>query len=132
MLGDAVAVQTQASDVVAVALLVVLALISVAVVLQTGAVEDAQAFSALRATGWRDRSIAMLITSQGAIIGLVGAAVGLLVAVTPMTVIFGPSPATLLVLAVAIFAAAVLAASGAALPIARHQAARPLSEFLAG
>ncbi len=132
VLGDAVAVQTQASDLVAVALLAVLALISVAVVLLTGAVEDAQAFAALRATGWRDRSIAVLITSQGAIIGLVGAAVGLLIAVIVMSAVFSASPLASLVPAAAIFVAAVLAASAAALPVARRQASQSLAASLAG
>ena len=132
VLGDAVAVLTQASDAVAVALLIVLALISVAVVLQTGAVEDARAFAALRATGWRDRSIVVLVTSQGAIIGLVGAAVGLLVAVATMTTAFGASPVASLILAAAVCAASILAASTAALPVARHQATRPLTESLVG
>jgi ABC-type antimicrobial peptide transport system permease subunit len=132
VLGDAVAVQTQTSDLVAVALLAVLALISVAVVLFTGAIEDAQAFAALRATGWRARSIAVLITSQGAIIGLVGAIVGLLVAVTTMAVTFGESPVASLLPAGGILAAAILSASGAALPIAHRQAKRPLAASLSG
>ena len=131
-LGDAVAVQTQTSDMVAVALLAVLALISVAVVLFTGAVEDAQAFAALRATGWRDRSIAVLITSQGAIIGLVGAVVGLLVAVIVMTAVFGAGVLASLLPAAAVFAAAVLAAAAAALPVARRQARQSLAAALAG
>lgn len=132
VLGDAVAVQTQTSDVVAVALLAVLALISVAVVLSTGAIEDAQAFAALRATGWRDRSIAVLITSQGAMIGLVGAIVGLLVAVTVMTLAFGASPIASLVPAAAVLLAAVVAAAAAALPVAQRQAGRSLAASLSG
>ncbi|MGV8908080.1 MAG: FtsX-like permease family protein [Propionicimonas sp.] len=132
VLGDAVAVQTQASDVVAVAVIAVLALISVAVVLFTGATEDAPALAALRAVGWRDRSIAVLITSQGAIIGLIGAVVGLLVAVATMTVTFGANPVASLLPAGGILAAAILAASGAALPVARRQATRSLTASLIG
>lgn len=132
VLGDAVAVQTQASDLVAVALLAVLALASVAVVLFTGAIEDAQAFAALRATGWRDRSIAVLITSQGAIIGLVGAVVGLIVAVAVMALAFGASPAASALPAAIVLVASVLTAAAAALPVARHQAARSLAASLAG
>jgi ABC-type antimicrobial peptide transport system permease subunit len=132
VLGDAVAVQTHTSDLVAVALLAVLAFISVAVVLFTGAIEDAQALAALRATGWRDRSVVVLITSQGAIIGLVGALVGLLVAVTVMALAFGASPAVSALPAAIVLAAAVLAAAAAALPVARRQAGRSLAASLSG
>lgn len=132
VLGDAVAIQTQTSDVVAVALLAVLALISVAVVLFTGATEDAQALAALRAVGWRDRSIAVLITSQGAIIGLIGATAGLLIAMTTMAVTFGVNPVASFLPAGGIFAAAILAVSGAALPVARRQATRSLAASLVG
>jgi ABC-type antimicrobial peptide transport system permease subunit len=132
VLGDAVAVQTQTSDLVAVGLLAVLALISVAVVLFTGAIEETQAFAALRATGWRDRSIAALITSQGAVIGLVGAAVGLIVAVAVMTIAFGASPAASALPAVVVLAAAVITAAAAALPVAHRQARESLAISLAG
>ena len=130
VLGDAVAVQTQISDLVAVFLLAVLALISVGVVLFTGTTEDAQALAALRAIGWRDRSIALLINSQGAIVGLIGATIGALVGVTTMVLTFGASPVASLPPAGAIWAAAILAASGAALPVARRQASRSLAASL--
>lgn len=130
VLGDAVAVRTQTSDLIAVALLAVLALVSVAVVLFTGAVEDAQAFAALRATGWRDRSITVLISAQGAIIGLVGALVGLLVAVGVMTLAFGASLSASLVPAAAIVVLAVGAAATAALPVARRQAGQSIAGSL--
>ena len=132
VLGDAVAVQTQTSDLVAVALLAVLALISVAVVLFTGAIEDSQAFAALRATGWRDRNIAVLITSQGAIIGLVGAVVGLAVAVAVMALGFGASPAVSALPAAIVLAAAVVTAAAAAVPVVRRQARQALASSLAG
>ncbi|MCC6497823.1 MAG: ABC transporter permease [Propionibacteriaceae bacterium] len=132
VLGDAVAIQTQASDVVAVTLLAILALVSVAVVLFTGATEDAQALAALRAVGWRDRSVAVLITSQGAIIGLIGSAIGLLIAVTTMALTFGANPFALLLPAAGIMAVAILAACGAALPVARRQATRSLAASLMG
>jgi ABC-type antimicrobial peptide transport system permease subunit len=130
VLGDAVAVQTQTSDLIAVALLAVLALVSVAVVLFTGAVEDAEALAALRATGWRDRSITILITSQGAIIGLVGAVLGSLVAVGVMTLAFGASASASLLPAAAIVFLAVGAAAAAALPVARRQANQPIPASL--
>ena len=132
VLGDAVAVQAKPGDLVAVALLAVLALISVAVVLLTGAIEDAQAFAALRATGWRDRSLTVLITAQGAIIGLLGAVVGLVAADVVMSVVFGASAAAAVPPAAVILLVAIMAAAAAALPVARRQTARSLASSLNG
>jgi ABC-type antimicrobial peptide transport system permease subunit len=131
VLGDAVAVQVQGSDVAAAVLLGVLALICVAVVLFTGTTEDARALAALRAIGWRDRAITASLVYQGAVIGFAGALVGGLIAAAAMTFVFGVAPATYLGPIAIVAVAAVVASAAAAWPVARLQAGRSIAATLA-
>lgn len=130
VLGDAVAVRVQASDVAAAVLLGVLALICVAVVLFTGTTEDARALATLRAIGWRDRTITAVLAYQGAVIGAVGALVGAIIAATTMTAAFGAAPLAYLGPIAIVAAAAVVTSAVTAVPVARTQAGRSIAATL--
>lgn len=76
LLGDAVAVQVRGADLVAAVLLVVIGLGSMLDVLFLDIREQGSAYAALEASGWRDRTLATLILTQGLVIALLGATIG--------------------------------------------------------
>lgn len=79
-LGDAVAVQARTPDLVAAALITLLGLTAVGTLLFLQIAEDIKSFGALRALGWSDAKVATAISTQAAVLAIVGIAVGTTVA----------------------------------------------------
>ena len=76
LLGDAVAVQARTPDLVAAALITLLGLTAVGTLLFLEIAEDIKSFGALRAMGWSDAKVAVVIITQAAALAVVGIAVG--------------------------------------------------------
>ncbi len=79
-LGDAVAVQARTPDLVAAGLITLLGLTAVTTLLFLQIAEDIKSFGALRAVGWSDAKVAVAISTQAAILAILGIAVGVAVA----------------------------------------------------
>lgn len=75
-LGDAVSLQTTREDGIAAICLVVLSLITLAIVLFTGIMEDIRTYATLDAIGWRYTQTNRVVAVQGFAIGLIGALLG--------------------------------------------------------
>lgn len=109
VLGDAISVQVQGTDVIAGALLAIIGLASLADVIHLDIREQASNYASLRATGWRDRTLATLVAWQAAGIGAVGALLGIVLALAGLALLGALTPTTALI-TVGVGAAAVLAA----------------------
>ncbi len=114
-LGDAVALQVRTPDVVATVLLDVLGLTAVATVLLIAVTEDAPAYAALQAGGWRDTALARILITQAGVIGLLGALIGAAAALATVGVFISAVTPTMIEISVAVILAAVLASALAAL-----------------
>lgn len=83
LLGDAVAVQVRAPDLVAAGFMTLLGLVALADILYLDLREQAPHYASLQASGWPDSALARLVVGQAGVMaalgGLVGAAVGLAV-----------------------------------------------------
>jgi ABC-type lipoprotein release transport system permease subunit len=77
LLGNAVSIQVRRPDLVAAGITIALAALAVADVLYLNLRERAPELATLRATGWRDGHIVLLILLEGVGLGLLGSAVGL-------------------------------------------------------
>lgn len=93
LLGDAVAVQVRAPDLVAAGLLALLGLIAVGVILFLGVTEDARGLATLLATGWRTGRLMRTVVTQSVVITGVGAALGFGVAAAGWGLLLGTVPA---------------------------------------
>lgn len=98
-LGDAVALQVRGPDIAAATILALLGLVAVATVLLLALMEDAPGFAALRATGWTERALNTTLATQAAVIGALGAVIGVALALTTTGVLIGPPTAPTLALA---------------------------------
>lgn len=131
LLGNAVVVQVRSADLVAAVILLALALVCVVQVLRLDLREQRPQYAALSASGWRDRTLALLVLGHGALVGALGAALGLFVALATLALIgidVRPViPAALLIAGSAVGAAAV-AAVATARPLTRLSTARILAE----
>ena len=76
LLGNAVALQTRGVDYVAVSATIALGVLAVADVIMLNIRERAPELSAVRALGWRERTLARLVVSEGALVGLIGSLLG--------------------------------------------------------
>lgn len=78
LLGDAVALQVRAPDIVALVAILLLGAAGVADVLYLSVREQAGEFAVLRTTGWTDAVLARLVIVQGLAVGVLGGLVGIL------------------------------------------------------
>ncbi len=76
LLGDAVALQVRAPDVVALGTILLLGLVAVGDVLYLSLREQAPQLAVLRATGWSEAALARLVVVQGLGIGVLGSVLG--------------------------------------------------------
>jgi energy-coupling factor transporter ATP-binding protein EcfA2 len=76
LLGDAVALQVRAPDLIAAGCLTLLGVVAVATIGFLGIIEDATSYAALQAVGWRDTSLGGALATQAALIGAVGGVAG--------------------------------------------------------
>ena len=132
LLGDAVAVQVRAPDLVAATLLAVLGLISVGVILFLGVTEDARDHACLLASGWRPRQVVRTVVTQSVVITATGAALGVGIAMAVMNLLVGAVPDGLWAWATATSAAVVLAGAAAALGTWGTLRRLPLAGLLSG
>ncbi len=132
LLGDAVAVQVRAPDLVAATLLAVLGLISVGVILFLGVTEDATGHASLLASGWRPRQVVRTVVTQSVVITGVGAALGVGAAAAIMGLLLGVIPSGLWNWAAGASAAVVLAGVVVALGAWGALRRLPLTSLLSG
>jgi len=131
LLGDAVSLQVRGADVAAVATTVALGVLAVADVLYLGVRERSAEFAALLSTGWTDAQVARLLTTEGALIGLLGAAAGGAGGLALAAVLVGGVPAAAWQAALlAVAGGTVLAAAASVVPAASVRRL-PLARLLA-
>lgn len=117
LLGDAVSVQVRGVDYIAVAATLVLGLLAVADVLLLNITERAAELATIRSFGWRESALGRLVVTEGAIIGLLGSAVGAGLGLAGESEFTGQHPAGLsLIAAAAVTAGVVVTACAALLP----------------
>jgi putative ABC transport system permease protein len=118
LLGNAVAVEIRGVDYLAVIATVALGLLAVADVVFISIRERAPELAAIRALGWPESALARLIVTEGAVIGLAGAAAGAVAGLLAAAGFTHQLPPRLVAAAVAAAAAgALLAAAVAAIPV---------------
>ncbi|MFC5154478.1 FtsX-like permease family protein [Streptomyces amakusaensis] len=120
LLGDAVSVRVRGTDIAAVTLMALLAAVAVGDVMHLNIRDRAGEFATLRATGWTDRTIARLVLTEGAALGLAGSLTGAVPAAAVAVWLAPGGAATAAVGAAggAVAAGTLLAVAGCALPVA--------------
>ncbi|WP_433212556.1 FtsX-like permease family protein [Microtetraspora malaysiensis] len=127
LLGEAIVIQARPGDYAAIAVMFALGALAVADVLYLGVRERDPELAVLRGVGWRGRTLARLVLSEGAVIGLlgalVGAAAGLAAAMAltgemPKIVVTGALSAAGLAVLLAVLASVVPAMLAQRLPLA--------------
>lgn len=132
LLGEAVALQVRAADLVAGAILAVLGMVCVAMTLSFGAMEDAPDWAVLAATGWPPGHVTRAILTQGAFVGTAGAVLGGAAALVLTSWVTGVSPAAVAAPIVIVSAAIAVASTlAAAIPAAGLRRAS-IAAILAG
>jgi putative ABC transport system permease protein len=132
LLGDAVAVEVRATDIIAVVATVLLAVAAVADVLFLNVRERAAELATLSATGWDARSLGRLVTLQGLWIGALGAVTGGAIGLGAAALFAGSLPVGLIVTTLAAVVAGTLLTGAAALAPAVWLGRRPPVPMLAG
>ena len=131
LLGNAVAVQVRGVDYVAVAATVALGVFAVADVVFLNIRERAAELATIRAFGWPESTLARLVVTEGALIGMTGSAAGAVLGLAGAAAFAGHLPVLVyLAVAVAIAAGALLTA-GAALVAAQMLRRLPTAQLLA-
>ncbi len=132
LLGDAVAVQVRGVDYIAAGATVALGVLAVADVVFLNIRERAAELATIRSFGWREGTLARLVITEGAIIGVTGSLAGAGLGLGAAAWFAGHLPARLLpVAAAAVAAGIVITAAAALLPAAllrRLPAAHLLAE----
>ena len=114
LLGNALTLQVRSADTAAVIVIVVLAGAGISDVLYINLRERAAEAATLRATGWRDRSLALLVASEALWIGLLGSVLGAALGVVSAGTFAGALPHGLIAVAALAAAAGVIVAVAAA------------------
>jgi putative ABC transport system permease protein len=115
VLGNHIDVEVRGADYVAVALIFVLSIGSVADVLIMNLRERSGELAALAACGWSERSLRRLVLSEGLTIGVIGALIGAALGLAGAALL-GADPASVAPATAAAFAAGVAVCAAAALP----------------
>ena len=130
LLGNAVSVQVRGVDYLAVGVIAALGAAAVADVLIINTRERASELATLFATGWREGTLAALVTAEGALIGALGSLLGGILGVAA-AVLLGAGIGALVPLAAAGFGAGVVVAALASLVPATLTRRLPTTELLA-
>jgi ABC-type antimicrobial peptide transport system permease subunit len=132
LLGDAVAVQVRGVDYIAAGATVALGVLAVADVVFLNIAERAAELATIRSFGWRDTTLARLVVTEGAIIGIIGSLAGAASGLGAAAWFAGHLPARLPgIAAAAVAAGTIITAAAALLPAAllrRVPAAHLLAE----
>jgi putative ABC transport system permease protein len=131
LLGNAVAVQVRGVDYIAAGATVALGVLAVADVVFLNITERAAELATMRSFGWRDTTLARLVITEGAIIGVTGSLVGAGAGLGAAAWFAGQLPARLLVIAAAATAAGILITATAALAPAALLRRLPTAHLLA-
>ena len=131
LLGNAVALQVRGVDYIAVVATVSLGVLAVADVVFVNIRERAAELATIRSFGWRERAMARLVVTEGAVIGITGSLAGAAVGLAGDAEVAGQLPARLVMLAAAEVAAGVLITAIAALAPARMLRRLPAAHLLA-
>ncbi|MGH3256689.1 MAG: FtsX-like permease family protein [Streptosporangiaceae bacterium] len=117
LLGNAIAVQTRPVDYISALVTVLIGAFAVADVLYLNIRERSAELAALRALGWRQRTLGRLITLEGAGMGLAGSIPGAAAGLAAAAVFTGSLPAQLFTAAIAsVIAGTLIATLAAVLP----------------
>jgi ABC-type lipoprotein release transport system permease subunit len=132
LLGDAVAVQVRGVDYIAAGATVALGVLAVADVVFLNITERAAELATIRSFGWRDTTLARLVVTEGAIIGITGSLAGAASGLAAAAWFAGHLPARLpAIAAAAVAAGTIITAAATLLPAAlvrRVPAAHLLAE----
>ncbi len=131
LLGDAVAVQVRSVDYIAAGATVILGVLAVADVVFLNITERAAELATIRSFGWRDTTLARLVITEGAIIGVAGSFAGAGLGLGAAAWFAGQLPARLLVIAAPAVAAGVIVTAAAALLPAALLRRLPTAHLLA-
>jgi putative ABC transport system permease protein len=131
LLGDAVAVQVRSVDYIAAGATVILGVLAVADVVFLNITERAAELATIRSFGWRDTTLAHLVITEGAIIGVAGSLAGAGLGLGAAAWFAGQLPARLLVIAAAAVAAGIIVTAAAALLPAALLRRLPTAHLLA-
>ena len=115
LLGDAVAVQVRGVDYIAAGATVALGVLAVADVVFLNITERAAELATIRSFGWHDTTLARLVITEGAIIGVTGSLAGAGLGLGAAAWFAGQLPARLLAIAAVAVAAGILITAVAAL-----------------
>jgi hypothetical protein len=131
LLGDAVSVQVRSVDYVAAGATVALGVLAVADVVFLNIRERAAELATILSFGWREGTLARLVVTEGAIIGVTGALAGAGLGLGAAAWFAGHLPARLLVIAAAAVAAGIVVTAAAALLPAALLRRLPAAHLLA-
>jgi putative ABC transport system permease protein len=130
LLGQAISVQVRSADLVAIALVIVLAGFSVADVLYLNVRERAAELVTLRTVGWEERHLRRVIALEGVSIGILGSIIGALMGLSVGALGLGVPLASLGATAAIAALGGIVVAGGASLvPLARLRALTPPTVF---
>ena len=131
LLGDYVAVQVRGVDYVAAGATAALGVLAVADVVFLNIRERAAELATIRSFGWRDATLARLVVTEGAIIGVTGSLASAGLGLGAAAWFAGYLPARLVVIAAAAVAAGILVTAAAALLPAALLRRLPAAHLLA-
>jgi len=131
LLGNAVAVQIRGVDYVAAGATVALGVLAVADVVFLNITERAAELATVRSFGWRDSTLARLVITEGAIIGVTGSLAGAGLGAGAAAWFAGHLPARMLAIAAAAVAAGILITAAATLLPAALLRRLPTAHLLA-
>lgn len=131
LLGDAVALQVRGPDLIAAATILLLAGVGVAHSLTIEVRERAPELATLRATGWRESTLAQMLLTQALLVGIIGAILGTTTAVAIQLAVLGALTPTMLAASAAAAVLGVAVAAAATWAPARLFARIPTPTLLA-
>jgi len=131
LLGNAVAVQARGVDYIAAGATVALGVLAVADVVFLNITERAAELATIRSFGWHDSTLARLVITEGAIIGVIGSLAGAGLGLGAAAWFAGHLPARLLAIAAATVVAGIIITAAAALLPAALLRRLPTAHLLA-
>ncbi|MGH3299509.1 MAG: FtsX-like permease family protein, partial [Trebonia sp.] len=131
LLGNAISVQVRGVDYIAAAATVVLGVLAVADVVFLNITERAAELATIRSFGWRDTTLARLIITEGAAIGITGSLAGAGLGLAAAGSLAGQLPARLIAIAAAAAAAGIIITAAATLLPAALLRRLPAAHLLA-
>ena len=131
LLGEAIILQVRTADIIAGIILTILGLVCLGMTMRFAHLEDSSDWAVLSAVGWNSKLVTTAVLTQGALAGLIGAIIGLLIAIGLTALLVGTGNLTAIILPAALvaFGIAILAALTALIPALALQN-QPLAQTL--